>query len=345
MAGVVEVKSKEQFERVVSGLKTDGVAVVYFWAEFAAVMCKQIDSVVTLLAKENKDDPNVSFVRIDVEEDAVEDVTDLYSIDSVPAVVFLRGGQTKPVATVVGANAPEIVAQLNNLKAAAVPRASAGDTASGASGSTQDLNARLAKLVSAAPVMLFMKGSPDAARCKFSRKTVAVLKEQKVVYSYFDILTDNDVRQGLKTFSNWKTFPQLYIKGKLVGGLDVIQELIEEGEFKAMLPKGSSKDELNRKLKGLIESGKVMLFMKGSPAEPRCGFSGKIVGILNETKVPYKTFDILSDQEVRQGLKTYSNWPTFPQLYVDGSLVGGLDVVVELREEGELMDTLAGSSS
>ncbi len=85
--------------------------------------------------------------------------------------------------------------------------------------------------------------------------------------------------------------------------------------------------------------------MKGSPAEPRCGFSGKIVGILNETKVPYKTFDILSDQEVRQGLKTYSNWPTFPQLYVDGSLVGGLDVVVELREEGELMDTLAGSSS
>ena len=193
--------------------------------------------------------------------------------------------------------------------------------------------------------MLFMKGSPDAARCKFSRKTVAVLKEQKVVYSYFDILTDNDVRQGLKTFSNWKTFPQLYIKGKLVGGLDVIQELIEEGEFKAMLPKGSSKDELNRKLKGLIESGKVMLFMKGSPAEPRCGFSGKIVGILNETKVPYKTFDILSDQEVRQGLKTYSNWPTFPQLYVDGSLVGGLDVVVELREEGELMDTLAGSSS
>ena len=67
-----------------------------------------------------------------------------------------------------------------------------------------------------------------------------------------------------------------------------------------------------------------MLFIKGTPAEPRCGFSSKIVALLNETGVKYTTFDILSDEDVRQGLKTYSNWPTFPQLYINGELIGGL---------------------
>lgn len=74
-----------------------------------------------------------------------------------------------------------------------------------------------------------------------------------------------------------------------------------------------------------------MLFMKGNPTDPKCGFSRQIVALLNEDKIQYGTFDILNDNEVRQGLKQFSNWPTYPQLYVNGSLIGGLDILKEMK--------------
>ncbi|XP_071089371.1 glutaredoxin-3-like [Haliotis cracherodii] len=97
-------------------------------------------------------------------------------------------------------------------------------------------------------------------------------------------------------------------------------------------------------LKQLVNKAPVMLFMKGQPDAPRCGFSKTTVAILGETGVKYDTFDILSDNEVRQGLKTFSNWPTYPQLYVKGELIGGLDIIKELKESGELESTLKGDN-
>ncbi|KTG33158.1 hypothetical protein cypCar_00043799, partial [Cyprinus carpio] len=76
----------------------------------------------------------------------------------------------------------------------------------------------------------------------------------------------------------------------------------------------------------------------------KCGFSRQILEIMNSAGVEYETFDILGDEEVRQGLKTYSNWPTFPQLYVKGELIGGLDIVKELKENGELASVLKGEN-
>ena len=88
--------------------------------------------------------------------------------------------------------------------------------------STEELNARLAELVKAAPVMLFMKGTPSAPQCGFSRQLVGLLREQGVRYGFFNILADEDVRQGLKVWADWPTFPQLWVGGELVGGLDIV---------------------------------------------------------------------------------------------------------------------------
>ena len=90
----------------------------------------------------------------------------------------------------------------------------------------------------------------------------------------------------------------------------------------------------------MIHRSDIMIFMKGLPSAPQCGFSRQLIEILDESGLPYDAFDILQDEQVRQGLKTYSNWPTYPQLYVKGELVGGLDIVKELQESGELMDLL-----
>lgn len=97
-----------------------------------------------------------------------------------------------------------------------------------------------------------------------------------------------------------------------------------------------SKEPLEDRLKKLINQAPCMLFMKGNPEQPRCGFSRTIVSILDSYKTNYQTFDILKDQEVREGLKKFINWPTYPQLYINGDLIGGLDIVKEMSESGEL---------
>lgn len=92
-----------------------------------------------------------------------------------------------------------------------------------------------------------------------------------------------------------------------------------------------TKDDLHKRLGELVKAAPVMLFMKGTPSAPQCGFSRQTVSILREKGVRYGFFNILADDEVRQGLKEYSEWPTFPQVYVGGELVGGLDIVCERR--------------
>ena len=98
--------------------------------------------------------------------------------------------------------------------------------------------------------------------------------------------------------------------------------------------------DLNTRIEKLIHAGPIMLFMKGTPDMPQCGFSANVIKILNHHGVSYKTFNILSDMDIRDGVKQYSNWPTYPQLYVKGQLVGGNDIVMELMQNGELEDVL-----
>jgi len=85
-----------------------------------------------------------------------------------------------------------------------------------------------------------------------------------------------------------------------------------------------------------VKGSKIMLFMKGTPQFPQCGFSGQAVQLLQTCGVEFGSFDVLSDDGVRQGIKEYSSWPTIPQLYVEGKFVGGCDIMIELHQKGEL---------
>ncbi|MGK7946711.1 MAG: Grx4 family monothiol glutaredoxin [Microcystaceae cyanobacterium] len=98
--------------------------------------------------------------------------------------------------------------------------------------------------------------------------------------------------------------------------------------------------ELKARIDQLVQSDKVFVFMKGSKLMPQCGFSNNVVQILNSLGVPYETFDVLEDPEVRQGIKEYSSWPTIPQVYVNGEFMGGSDILIELYQSGELQQTL-----
>jgi monothiol glutaredoxin len=94
--------------------------------------------------------------------------------------------------------------------------------------------------------------------------------------------------------------------------------------------------ELQSRIEQLVKDNKIMVFMKGNKLMPQCGFSNNVVQILNVLGVPYETFDILADYDVRQGIKEFSNWPTIPQVYVNGEFLGGSDIMIELYQSGEL---------
>lgn len=94
--------------------------------------------------------------------------------------------------------------------------------------------------------------------------------------------------------------------------------------------------DINQRIKEQLDGSKVLLFMKGNPDFPQCGFSAQTVAALRALGTEFETVNILEDMELREGLKVYSNWPTFPQLYVNGELVGGCDIVLEMYQSGEL---------
>ena len=103
--------------------------------------------------------------------------------------------------------------------------------------------------------------------------------------------------------------------------------------------------EIQERIRKVIEENSVMLFMKGSPDFPQCGFSGRVVQILEACGAEFSSADVLTDPELREGIKAYSNWPTIPQLYIQGELIGGSDIVMEMHENGELkkkIDALDG---
>ncbi len=99
-------------------------------------------------------------------------------------------------------------------------------------------------------------------------------------------------------------------------------------------------DATRQRIAELISNHRVMLFMKGDRQAPQCGFSARVIGILESYTSEYETLDVLSDPDIREGIKTYSSWPTIPQLYVDGEFVGGCDIITELNANGELFTTL-----
>lgn len=99
--------------------------------------------------------------------------------------------------------------------------------------------------------------------------------------------------------------------------------------------------DINERISSIVGDNDVVLFMKGTPLFPQCGFSSRAVAILDHCGVEYESVDVLQDMEIRQGIKSYSDWPTIPQLYVKGEFVGGSDIMMEMFEAGELQELLA----
>jgi Grx4 family monothiol glutaredoxin len=122
--------------------------------------------------------------------------------------------------------------------------------------------------------------------------------------------------------------------------------MIENGDFELKLKQQKTNEQekdTKKYLESLINQAPLMLFIKGTPETPRCGFTKELITLLSNANITgYKTFDILQDDNVRQKLKEYSSWQTYPQVYVNGQFVGGLDILKQMNEEGTLVHALTG---
>uniref|UniRef100_A0A1I7T626 Glutaredoxin domain-containing protein n=1 Tax=Caenorhabditis tropicalis TaxID=1561998 RepID=A0A1I7T626_9PELO len=333
----MKIEELKTGEEVAAFIKDPSPAVLHFFATWAP-SCEQVNQLLDDLLAEVSQPLRAAFI----DAEALPGISLNFKITAAPTLVFFCNG--KEIDRVDGFIPKEIQSKVVLVSSRSLSQSSSNSdsTASSTVSLTPEqekeaLNARLKNLISSHRVMLFMKGNPSAPRCGFSRTIVELLNTHNVDYGTFDIFSDETVRQGLKEYSNWPTYPQLYLDGDLVGGLDVVKEEFQDQGFIDNLPKVGGKAEtgdLEKRLKEIISSHRLMLFMKGNRDAPKCGFSRSIVELLNKARADFHTFDILEDEEVRQGLKEYSNWPTYPQLYLDGELIGGLDVVKE-----ELLDT------
>jgi Grx4 family monothiol glutaredoxin len=265
---------------------------------------------------------SVTFGYIEAED--LPDITDTYDVTMVPTIVLLNGSSVleRLEGTIEPSQITVAVQRLIDAPEGVIAAATEDTTtpivaAPVAKDPQQVLNERLDQLIRSDTVMLFMKGTPTAPRCGFSRQVVEILNENQVPFGSFDILSDENVRQGLKTYSDWPTYPQIYVKGELIGGLDILKEMTAEGPLKEQwdvtdtTTSSGSGDSLKSRLEKLVKRSKVMVFMKGLPSAPKCGFSRQIIEVLDESGEPYDAFNILEDEEVRQGLKEFSDWPTY----------------------------------
>ncbi|KAK9457383.1 thioredoxin-like protein [Dipodascopsis uninucleata] len=233
---VTEITGESHFNELTTSLPVDMPIVISFHTSWAAP-CVQMNAVFSYLSSQFTD---IAFLSVDAE--AHPEISETFNVSAVPFFVFIK--HSKVIRELSGADPKELSSAVQQVSGKLVSLG--GQTANTVDGKTtatgsdsnndssesDDLNSRLKKLVSAAPVMLFMKGTPAAPQCGFSRQLVGILRENHVRFGFFDILKDDAVRQGLKTFSDWPTFPQLYVNGELQGGLDIVKEMLaEDPEF------------------------------------------------------------------------------------------------------------------
>jgi len=290
--------------------------------------------IVQVMKELEKQFKGITFHFIDADND--QEAVQKFQVSNIPTLVLCKPGErAQKIETEI--TAPKLLKLVQSLP-------NEYESAKDSEELRQaNLNRRIQAFIDSAPIMIFMKGDREAPRCKFSKQLMKMFQEIELTnFNTFNILEDEDVRQGIKTYSNWKTFPQVYVDGNLIGGVNIVEEMIDGDEFQTLIQ--PHMETLDQKLKRVINKDRIMLFMKGNVDHPQCGFSNRMVELLqSSSSSQFSTFDILSDNEVRQGLKTYSNWPTYPQLYIDGELIGGLDVCVELKDDGELKEMLDGA--
>ncbi|KAI0025526.1 thioredoxin-like protein [Xylariomycetidae sp. FL0641] len=233
MSTIKEITSEDEWRAHVASLPSSTLLIISFHAPWAKP-CADMRLVLDELAKgyPATDPPTTSWVSLNAEE--LIDVTESYDVSAVPHLVLQRGG--KVLEAVSGSSASKVRAAIEKHASGDATATTAEQPAAAAplveaetdpADAKEAILKRCANLVKLKPVMVFIKGTSSKTQCGFSNQMIKILRDHSVEFGFFNILADDDVRQGLKEYADWPTYPQLWIDGELVGGLDILKEEIE----------------------------------------------------------------------------------------------------------------------
>jgi Grx4 family monothiol glutaredoxin len=188
---------------------------------------------------------------------------------------------------------------------------------------------KIKKILTSFPVIVFIKGSPHDPYCKYSKSFIEILKSTGIRYKSFDIFRDDSLRSYLRLFSGWKTYPQIYISGKIIGGLDVLKDLVEKSEFMKLIPRECTKEYTKESCLNLIQNNKdkILIFGKGDyfNNKVQCKSSKEAYEILTKFKdLQFEIVDVMKDEMLRSVVKEISGYNYYPQLFYQGKFLGGL---------------------
>ncbi|KAJ5618654.1 thioredoxin [Penicillium herquei] len=241
MAITIEITSKADLSSYQASIPPPSLLVLHLytpWTAYTTNLGPLLSSIASQCPATTP--PIISFLNINAKK--LPEIAKEYGISKAPCILFLRGGEILESIRETNATVIDSAIQRHSgITTSLIPATPEKPALS--SEQLEAIFVRLEKLVRTSPVMLFMKGTPQSPACRFSRRLVASLNERNIEYGSFNILSDSDVREGLKEFGDWPTFPQLWVDGEMVGGLDVVQERIStDPEFLSQYVVGSTQE-------------------------------------------------------------------------------------------------------
>ena len=255
-------------------------------------------------------------------EDSTQEAFNYYNVLKVPTNLFIIG--FKVVQVIEGASIPDLFSAIESYS----------NSFSRIFEETRNTEYRkISDFIGSSHLTVYLKGSISQPKSRRSQKLVRMLNGYD--YQTFDISSDKCLAEYVKLFTGSAVFPKFFLHGNYCGSIEELAEAIKAGSLSKSL-----EQDLNTRLHKLINSQKHLVVMMGSKEEPICGFSKRLISLLAEYGLQYDTFDISIDNEVCEGLKVLSNWPTYPQVYANGELIGGLDICMQLHTEGSLKEAL-----
>jgi len=199
----------------------------------------------------------------------------------------------------------------------------------------QRMFAKIDKILNINSVMVFIKGTPLEPKCGFTSSLLEIIKTFGLNFGYFNILEDEDVRNWLRYYSKWNTYPQFYIEKKLVGGLDVVKDLVAKGKFEELLPENSRKGDPELKLKRILDEcqGKIVVFMKDLSLED----SKKMAKLLKDNGVKFLVSEVKGDKALEEFMLMKYKEKVLPLCFIGGEFIGNFEALNEICQKRNLL--------
>ncbi|KRX05878.1 Thioredoxin-like fold [Pseudocohnilembus persalinus] len=306
------------------------IIVIIFHAAWHQHSNEYLENFQTLLEISELNGEKIMFAQCDA--DKVPQVSTNYNITNVPTVI-VTDAQKGELKRFENENPAQILESLEEF----IP-----EYQKKFEQKRVEMYKKIEKLITENPVLIFIKGTAQAPECKFTRQFLEIMKDLDCKFTYYDIIADNDMRHWLRHYNKWPTYPQLYISGELIGGLDKAKQRIEEGYIQEKIPQSARIHDPEQRLKKIVSENKVILFTKGIASDINLDQNQKdVIQLLKNEGIKFRCFDCSSDQLLLEHLQKQNG--EFPHLYSQQKYIGSKQKLSDLAKQSQLLPLIPGS--